>query len=90
MSFQEAGTQPTQDITLRSNNLVDTVSLSSSITLSAGQTKTFSISLNSGSLNSGHAVNEFVLNGAVVVPEPATYALLGGLFALGWVMLRRR
>jgi autotransporter-associated beta strand protein len=24
------------------------------------------------------------------VPEPGTFALLGGLFALGWVMLRRR
>lgn len=89
VSFQEAGTQPTQSITLNSGNLVDTASLSSSITFSAGQTKTFSISLNSNSLSSFHVVNEFVLNGAVV-PEPATYALFGGLFALGWVMLRCR
>ena len=28
--------------------------------------------------------------GAAAVPEPATYALLGGLLALGHVMVRRR
>jgi hypothetical protein len=28
--------------------------------------------------------------GSVVIPEPSSYALLGGFLALGWVMVRRR
>jgi hypothetical protein len=27
---------------------------------------------------------------ATIIPEPGTYALLGGLLALGYVMVRRR
>ncbi len=30
------------------------------------------------------------IGGSVAVPEPSAYALLGGLFALTCVMLRRR
>ena len=39
-----------------------------------------------------HRIDNVTLNGEVVaaVPEPGTYALMGGLLALGWVMMRRR
>ena len=34
--------------------------------------------------------DSFNIDNAAAVPEPATYALLGGLLALGHVMVRRR
>ena len=39
-----------------------------------------------------HRIDNVTLNGEVVavVPEPGTYALMGGLLALGYVMVRRR
>jgi len=47
---------------------------------------------NAGTFGFGSALN--ALNGigstGTVVPEPSSYALLGGLLALGFVMLRRR
>ena len=86
--FQQAGASAGNYVTLNSGNLTDTVLLSTPVVVGAGLTKTFTINLNSGSLNSGHVVNEFVLNGAVV-PEPATlglFATVGG----GLLILRRR
>lgn len=87
VGFQEAGAAAGNTVILNGGNLSDRALLSSSIVVAAGQTKTFSISLNSGNLNSGHCVNEFVLNG--IIPEPNTYALLGGLLALGWVIFAK-
>lgn len=39
-----------------------------------------------------HRIDNLTLNGEVVavVPEPGNFALIGGLLALGWVMIRRR
>lgn len=49
------------------------------------------ISDNTGSADYIHRIDNVTLNGAVsAIPEPGTFALLGGLFALGSVMLRRR
>jgi len=46
---------------------------------------------NTGSSDYIHRIDNVTLNGAVVVvPEPSTYALMGGLLALGSVMMRRR
>ena len=44
-----------------------------------------------GNSNYIQRLDNFTLNGAVTaVPEPGTFALLGGSLALGFVMLRRR
>ena len=44
----------------------------------------------SGHVGYKHRIDNVTLNGTVVVPEPGTYALMGGLLALGSVMMRRR
>ncbi len=44
-----------------------------------------------GDSNHIHRFDDITLNGSVsVIPEPGTYALMGGLLALGSVMMRRR
>lgn len=47
---------------------------------------------NTGDSNYIHRIDNVTLNGEVVavVPEPGNFALIGGLLALGWVMVRRR
>ena len=47
---------------------------------------------NTGSADYIHRIDNVTLNGEVVafVPEPGNFALIGGLLALGWVMIRRR
>jgi len=43
-----------------------------------------------GSLTGGGPFQGAAFGSSTVVPEPSSYALLGGLLALGFVMLRRR
>ncbi len=47
---------------------------------------------NTGGSDYIHRIDNVTLNGEVVtvVPEPGNFALIGGLLALGWVMIRRR
>ncbi len=62
-------------------------------TLEAAGTVTFELSFTGGLDGSaGHHlwVDNVALSTAAVVPEPSTYALLGGLFALSFVAMRRR
>ncbi|MDG1242698.1 MAG: PEP-CTERM sorting domain-containing protein [Opitutae bacterium] len=45
-----------------------------------------------GDSNHIHRFDDITLNGevAAIVPEPGNFALIGGLLALGWLMIRRR
>ena len=49
----------------------------------------FSLRDNQTAITESYALDNFTLTGTVV-PEPGTYALLGGLLSLGFVMVRRR
>lgn len=63
--------------------------LSTPVVIGANQSKTFTINLNSGSLNSEHLFNTITLDGIVTsVPEPSV-ALLGGLGILALLGRRR-
>jgi hypothetical protein len=67
------------------------VDLSSEATLIAGETATIRLYMygktNANWSNSETGFDSFSLT---AIPEPSTYALLGGLLALGHVMVRRR
>jgi len=73
-------------------NLGDGVDLSSSvstISLSGGDTLNVGFNFNVNGSNDGFNVSAMTVN-FTAVPEPSTYALLAGMFALASVMLRRR
>ena len=55
--------------------------------VSVGMTFDFGLDNNAHNANIGVRIDTF---SATVIPEPGTYALLGGLLALGYVMVRRR
>lgn len=77
VGFQEADTAAGATVTLNvTNNGLGTAYLTTPVVIGAGQTKTFTISLNSGVLNSIHNVNSIQLNGAIA-PEYVRSALLG-------------
>ena len=66
--------------------------------IAAGASRTFTLNLASIGLDSFHNLNALTLHGTlppesshyVSIPEAASYALLGGLLALGFVAIRRR
>lgn len=77
VGFQEAGAVAGSTVTLNAENSgLGTAYLTTPVVIGAGQTKTFTISLNSGSVNSNHNVSSIQLNGASV-PEYVRSALLG-------------
>lgn len=89
VQFQEAGAAAGTEVTLNGGSgWTNTSLLTSPVVIGAGQTKTFTFNLNSGALNSGHNIDEFVLNGEVI-PEPSAGILLG-LGALALTLRRRR
>lgn len=87
MHFQEEGAVPGAGSP--GGNTSETAFLPSPVVIGAGQSKTFTINLNSGALNSDHVFNTITLDGTVTaVPEPSMVALLPVLLGLG--LLRRR
>ena len=63
--FQEAGAAPGAGATLSASNRLATVSLATPVVIDPGETKTFTINLNSGALNTNHNIDGITLNGAV-------------------------
>jgi hypothetical protein len=59
-------------------------------TVSAGDSKTFTIALDSGSKNSAHTLNEITLYGHVYVPEICSSSLIMGLFVVMSLTASRR
>ena len=64
LGIQRAGETFGTTVTL-GGNATDTAYLATPITVSDGDTQTFTMSFNSGALNTGHNLNEFILNGTV-------------------------
>lgn len=86
--FQEAGALPGAATVADSSNGFDvTPTLNVPVVLLPNSSKTFTVSWNSGNLNSSTLLNQIDLN-ATVVPEPSTAALAG--LAGMWMLLRRR
>ena len=75
LGIQRAGETFGTTVTL-GGNATDTAYLATPITVSDGDTQTFTMSFNSGALNTSHNLNEFVLNGAV-----SDYAIPFDLFS---------
>ncbi len=73
--FQEAGASPGMSVTIPVGTATDTrffVPLAAPVVIGPDQTKTFTINLNSGAINSGHNIDGIALNGTVTpVPPPA-------------------
>jgi hypothetical protein len=66
--FQEAGAPVGAGATLRSSTPLATIPLPAPVEISPGQTKTFTINVNSGSLNSSHNIDSIAVNG--MIPSP--------------------
>jgi hypothetical protein len=86
MQFQEAGATPGPSVTLNgAQNTLYTLPLTSQVLIEAGQTKTFTINLNSDALGSSANLDAMALNGVVLqasVPDPfQTWAQANGLTA---------
>ena len=85
--IQEAGAVEGAQGTLNSGNPLTTVALNAPVVIGAGESKTFTINVNSGALNSLHNIDGLALNGTVAsIPEPSS----GILLCLGALALTRR
>jgi hypothetical protein len=63
--FQEAGAAPGGGITFSASNRLATLPLAAPVVIGPGETRTFTINLNSGGLNTNHNIDGISLNGAV-------------------------
>ncbi|MDA7639811.1 PEP-CTERM sorting domain-containing protein [bacterium] len=85
--IQEAGAAEGSPGTLNPGNPLITVALNAPVVIGAGETKTFTINVNSGALNSLHNIDGLALNGTVAsIPEPSS----GILLCLGALALTKR
>ncbi|MCH7224626.1 hypothetical protein [Haloferula sp. A504] len=64
--FQEAGAAAGSTVTMNEPNPNVTALLAAPVVVSSGETRTFTINLNSGALNSEHLLDSITLNGSVV------------------------
>lgn len=92
---KQSGADPigTYSIDLTSENLTATISSTAWNTTGTGELRFLFFDANNGAdaLNDNFQVDAIrVIGTATAVPEPSSYALLGGLLALSWVMVRRR
>jgi hypothetical protein len=74
IQFQEAGATPGAKVTLSPTNRLATVPLAARVEIGPGQSKTFTINLDSGSLNTGHNIDGISLNG-VAESDASRYEL---------------
>ncbi len=91
--FQEAGDTVGPSVTLNSGNSLDDALLASPVIIGPGDTKTFTINVNSGNLDSRHNLDAFTLNGKVTaIPEPHSIAIWSilGICLAGYGYRRRR
>jgi len=65
VGVQEAGAGAGPTVVLDGGNKTDAAVLNDPVVIEAGETQTFTISLNSGALNSYHNINTFALHGTV-------------------------
>ncbi|MDF3056725.1 MAG: hypothetical protein K0R17_940 [Rariglobus sp.] len=93
------GSTTNSPITLAASNVINLgynvdLDLSSIAGLSSGETISFRVAFtdNSSSGNLSLRFDNLALNSVVVstIPEPSTYAMIAGAFALGLVVVRRR
>ena len=77
-NFQEAGTVAGATVNVNEQIRSNTAFLPDPVLIAAGETKTFSINLNSGMLDTRHVINRIVLNGEVN-PRPATLGLISAV-----------
>ncbi|MGB1129788.1 MAG: hypothetical protein ACPG4K_07045 [Haloferula sp.] len=66
VEFQEAGAAVGSSVTLNGGNPLDDAVLNAPVVIAPGETKTFTININSGALDTGHNIDGFALNGTVV------------------------
>lgn len=64
-AFQEAGSTRGTGVTLNPDDQTETLPLDAPVVIQPGQSATFTMYVNSGSLNSGHSLNQMSLNGSV-------------------------
>jgi len=81
------------DIAADADKLFDSFTITTAgMQLANGDTAEFRFYFGDNQSGAGryHKLDNVTINGAVTVPEPGTYALLAGCFALTAVMVRRR
>jgi hypothetical protein len=84
VQFQEAGASPGPAVAVSgAQNTKFTIPLAVPVVIAPGQTKTFTLNLNSGALNSSHNLDGIALNGVpVAAPDPyQTWSQTNGLTA---------
>jgi hypothetical protein len=74
--IQEAGAAEGAQGTLNPGNPLLTVALNAPVVIGAGETKTFTINVNSGALNSLHNINGLSLNGFRIPSTPIELAII--------------